>query len=593
MTDPSASERSPGDSSPVSEEIRIGIAGMTCAACVARAERALRALPGVDEVAVNLATASASVRFQPERMSPERIAQTIRAAGYEPIAPSDATEPEVPRAEQERAQLRRDLRLAAALTLPLVLISMGPMLVPGAMHWMTALAPAAVWHWVELALATPVLFWSGRRFLRHGLSELRHASPGMDSLVMLGSGAAYLYSLLAVTLPGLFPAGTAHLYFEAAAVIITLILLGRLLESTAKGRTSQAIRRLLDLRPKRALVLDARGKAVEMPAAAVVPGDLILVRPGERIPVDGELIDGASHVDESMISGEPLPVRKGPGDPVIGGTINQTGALRVRATRVGNATVLAQIVRLVAEAQSSKPPIQRVADRIAAVFVPLVMLTALLTALIWSWLGPQPALSHAFVAAVSVLLIACPCAMGLATPTAILVATGRGAALGILIRRGAALEALARVQTIVLDKTGTLTEGRPALTELIAIEQTQEEALRLAASLEHSSEHPVASAIVTAATARGLSLAPATQVQAVPGRGVSGQVAGQTVAVGTRRWMDELGVELEESASHAARLQAAGHSPIHLAVDGRVTALLAVTDPIKPGSAAAIARLRA
>ncbi|WP_201093923.1 heavy metal translocating P-type ATPase [Thiocystis minor] len=576
----------------MTRQIRLSVGGMSCASCVARVERAIQALPGVIEATVNLTTESATVTYRPATISRARIAQAIRAAGYEPREPEETAETDQERKEQEMVQLTRDLRFAVILTLPLVLIGMGPMVAPGLDGLMTRLAPRMLWHWLELALATPVLFWAGRRFLTRGLTELRHFSPGMDSLVMLGSSAAYLYSVLALTIPERFPAGTANLYFEAAAVIVTLILFGRYLEALAKGRTSQAIQRLVKLQPKTARILRANGES-DIPIDAVVPGDLIRVRPGERIPVDGTLTEGTSHLDESMLSGEPLPVRKRPGDDVIGGTINQTGAFLYRATRVGAETVLARIIQMVEDAQSGKPPIQRVADRIAAVFVPLVMAAALLTFGVWLWLGPTPALSYAFVTAVSVLLIACPCAMGLATPTAIMVASGRGAAMGILFRNGSALETLARVDTIVLDKTGTLTEGRPALTELIAYGLPEAEALALAAAVERHSEHPIAAAIVAAAKARTLSLAPAVEIEAVPGYGIRARVEAQRIAVGARRWMDRLAVPLDAAAGVAERLDAAGQTPIYVAADDRLIAVLVVTDPIKPDSQSAIAQLRA
>jgi P-type Cu+ transporter len=572
---------------PVTESVTLGIGGLKCASCVAGVERRLRALSGVLEADVNLSTESAKVVYLPATVSRERIAQTIRAAGYEARLPDQPQESDEIRQARELGRMRHDLLFAAALSLPLMLVSMGPMLLPGLHALMERLAPMAVWHWLEWLLATPVVFWSGRRFFSRGVKELTQFSPGMDSLVMLGSGAAYGYSLLALTLPQLFPAGSAHLYFEAAAVIVTLILLGRYLEAIAKGRTSQAIRRLLHLQPPTARVLDAEGET-EIPAEAVVPGDVLLVRPGERLPVDGTLIEGASHVDESMISGEPVPVRKEPGDAVIGGTLNQTGAFRYRATHVGADSVLARIVQLVQEAQSGKPPIQRLADRIAAVFVPVVMGIALLTFGVWLWLGPEPALSHAFVAAVSVLLIACPCAMGLATPTAILVASGRGAGLGLLFRQGAALETLARVDTVVFDKTGTLTEGRPALTELTAFGLDESAALVLAASVEQHSEHPLGAAIVAAARARGLSLSEAGEVEAHPGLGIRAQVDGQTVVVGARRWMEQLGVNLEPASVRGENSTA---TPIYVAVDSRLIAMLGVSDPIKSGSREAIRRL--
>lgn len=409
---------------PVIETASIGVGGMTCASCVARVERAIRALPGVIKATVNLSTESVSVDFLPDTINRARITQTIGEAGY--LAETEATVLDEGRERQERelAALERDLVLAGSLTAPLIAISMSPMFFPGVEVLMHDLLPKTVWHWLELLLATPVLFWAGRRFLVQGWAEIRHLAPGMNSLVMIGSSAAYLYSLLALLLPGMFPEGTANLYFEAAAVIVTLILLGRFLESLAKGRTSEAIRGLVRLQPREATVVREAGE-VEIPVEAVVTGDLVSVRPGERIPVDGIVVEGTSYVDESMISGEPVPVGKQVEDEVVGGTVNQTGAFRFRASRVGANTVLAQIIRLVEEAQAGKPPIQRLADRIAAIFVPIVMGTALITFAAWILFGPEPALSFAFVAAVSVLLIACPCAMGLATPTATMVATGR------------------------------------------------------------------------------------------------------------------------------------------------------------------------
>jgi Cu+-exporting ATPase len=575
---------------PVIETANIGVGGMTCASCVARVERAIKALPGVIEATVNLGTESATAEYLPATVSRERIAQAIREAGYEPAAAEQAPDAARDRQTSELRSLRRDLTVAAVLTLPLLLISMAPMFLPGVAALMLKLAAPVFWHWLELALATPVLLWAGRRFLVRGWAEMRHLSPGMDSLVVLGSWAAYLYSLLALTVPTLFPEGTANLYFEASAVIVTLILLGRYLEGVAKGRTSEAIRRLVGLQPKIARVVGADGET-EMPAEAVVPGDLIAVRPGERIPVDGTLTEGGSHVDESMISGEPVPVHKRPGDEVIGGTLNQTGAFRYRATRVGSDTVLAQIIRLVEDAQAGKPPIQRVADRIAAVFVPVVIGVAILTFLAWLWLGPQPVLSFAFVAAVSVLLIACPCAMGLATPTAIMVGTGRGAAMGILFRRGAALETLARVDRVVLDKTGTLTEGRPALTDLNAYGIADDAALALAAAVERHSEHPIAVALVDAAAQRELTLEAADDVEAVPGYGIRARIGGQRITVGARRFMDRLSIAVGVATDAAERLATEGKTPIYVAAEDRLIAVLAVADPIKASSKEAVARL--
>jgi len=575
---------------PVLESAHIRIGGMTCASCVARVERAINGLPGVLTASVNLGTGSAAVEYLPHTVSRERIAQAIREAGYEPAEQDPGSEKAPDRQVQELAALRRDLLVAVAFTLPLLVVSMGPMLLPLFGSWLSDLVPEPGWSWVELALATPVLLWAGRRFLVRGWTEIRHLNPGMDSLVMLGSWAAYGYSLLALTVPHLFPPGTAHLYFEASAVIVTLILLGRYLEAVAKGRTSEAIRRLIGLQPKTARVVRPDGE-VEIPADALVPGDLIALRPGERISVDGTLTEGGSYVDESMISGEPVPVHKGPGDEVVGGTVNQTGAFRYRATRVGADTVLAQIIRLVEDAQAGKPPIQRVADRIAAVFVPVVMAVALVTFLLWLWVGPQPPLAFAFVAAVSVLLIACPCAMGLATPTAIMVGTGRAAAMGILFRRGAALETLARADRIVLDKTGTITDGRPALTDLAAFGVEDMDALALAAAVERHSEHPVARAVFAAAAKRGLILEEAEYVEAVPGFGIAARVGTRQVALGARRFMDRLAVPVDAAAEVADGLAADGKTPIYVAAEGRLFAILAVADPVKTGSREAVKRL--
>ena len=579
---------------PVVETTTLAVRGMTCASCVARVERAIEALPGVLGATVNLSTESATLEYLPDSLNREAIAQAIHDAGYEAEAAVEDSvkEERQERQAQELALLKRDLLFAAALTLPLILIAMTPMFLPGARALMHGLLPAAVWHWLELLLATPVLAWAGRRFLVQGWAELRHLAPGMNSLVMIGSGAAYLYSLLVLVLPGLFPEGTANLYFEAAAVIVTLILLGRYLEALAKGRTSEAIRHLVRLQPKEARIVRQDGE-VDIPVAAVVPGDIVSVRPGERIPVDGVVVDGSSYIDESMISGEPVPVSKHTDDEVVGGTVNQTGAFRYRATRVGADTVLAQIIRLVEEAQAGKPPIQRLADRIAAVFVPIVMAMALAAFVAWLVLGPDPALSFAFVAAVSVLVIACPCAMGLATPTAIMVATGRGAAMGTLFRRGPALEALAGVDTLVLDKTGTITKGKPTLTEIRAYGMAQDEALALVAAVERYSEHPIAGAIAEAAQQQGLNIPEAHEVEAVPGHGIQALIDGTRVAVGSGRFMETLGVDIASASERVERLAAQGGTPVLAAVDGTLIALLFVTDPPKESSKAALVALHA
>src|SRR5690606_11817940 len=393
--------------------------------------------------------------------------------------PQDLSQPAPAADDDELAALRRQVRFAAVFTIPLVIVGMGKM-TPGLEQLFMQVMPHRGWMWLEWLLATPVLFVAGRRFFTSGYAELKHRSPGMNSLVMIGASAAYLYSVAALLIPLAFPAGTAETYFEAAGVIVTLILVGRYLEHIARGRTSAAIKKLLQLQAKTARVL-RDGEAVELPVEAVVPDDRILVRPGERIPVDGVVEDGQSYVDESMITGEPVPVAKAAGAELVGGTVNRNGALTFRATRVGADTVLSQIIRMVEAAQAEKPPIQQLADQIAGVFVPVVLVIAALTFGIWLGFGPQPALSFAFVTAVSVLLIACPCAMGLATPTAIMVGTGKGAELGVLFRKGAALETLAKVDTVVLDKTGTLTRGQLELTDLIVLDGDEAEVLALVA----------------------------------------------------------------------------------------------------------------
>ncbi len=575
---------------PRTAHLDLPVQGMTCAACVGRVERALLKLPGVLGASVNLATEKASVDYLPAQLGPGELRAAIESAGYR-VAPTPAaagTPGEQP--PQDRAA-RRDLLLAALLTLPLILIAMGPMLVPGLAPWMHGLARPAAWHWLELALATPVQFYAGRRFYRQGFAELRHLSPGMNSLIMLGSSAAWGYSTLALLAPGLFPAGTVQFYFEASAAIITLILAGKYLEGAARGRTSSAIRKLMRLQPAQARVV-RDGQELEIPIEALVPGDLILVRPGERIPTDGEVTEGSSYCDESMITGEPVPVLKGPGAEVTGGTVNGAGGLRLMATRVGAETLLAHIIRMVEDAQAGKPPIQQLADRIAGVFVPIVMAVATLTFLAWLGLGHESALSHAFVAGVSVLVIACPCAMGLATPTAIMVGTGRAAELGVLFRKGAALETLARLDTLVFDKTGTLTEGRPVLSRIRCFDTEEARLLGLAASLERRSEHPLGQALVEAAAARGLPAPAATDVQAEPGLGIQGKVDGHRLQIGSARYMQRLGIAAEPAATLAEAWSQAGETLLYCAIDGRLAGLLGVSDPIKEGAAETLHALR-
>jgi Cu+-exporting ATPase len=552
---------------PVVARAEIPVKGMTCAACVARVERAIGKLPGVLSVSVNLATEKAFVEYLPEAVSLARIRQAIREAGYEPLEVGEE-------AREKTPTYQKDLLLAFPFALLTLLLAKGPMVLP------LPHAPGLL----QTLTALPVLY-AGRRFFRQALAEARHLAPGMSTLVALGVGSAYLYSFLVLLFPKVFPEEARHLYFEAGAVILALVLLGKHLEEGAKGRASEAIRKLLALRPKTArLVQD--GEEKEIPAEALIPGDLVRVLPGERIPADGVVVEGRSHVDESMLTGEPIPKAKGPGDQVVGGTVNGEGALLVRVSRAGEATVLAQMARMVEEAQGHKPKAQELADRIAAVFVPVVLGIALFTFLLWLFLGPG--LAHAFVAALSVLLIACPCAMGLATPTAIAVATGRAAQMGLIFRKGTALETLARADTVALDKTGTLTLGRPTLVQVLPLGLSREEALRLAAALERNSEHPIARAVLEAA--KDLPLPQAQEVRALPGEGVEGRVEGRRLHLGGPALMARLGVPLPKEAQ---ALPEEGYTPLYLAEEGRLLTAFAVSDPPRPEAQEAVAALKA
>ncbi|MCG5527384.1 MULTISPECIES: cation-translocating P-type ATPase [Halorhodospira] len=570
--------------------VELSVEGMSCASCVARVERIAQRLPGVSEASVSLATERASIAYDPARVSPATIAEALTRGGFR-ASPRKSDEAAAAGRDRELSGLWRDLVLAAALTVPLVLVAMGPMLWPALADAMAALAPDRAWLWVEWALATPVLAWAGRRFFSHGLPALRRLAPEMNTLVMLGTSAAWCYSTAVLVAPGLFPEEARGVYFEAIGVIITLVLVGRYLELKSRGRASQAIQRLMALQAPTARV-ERDGAVREVPVEEVQPGERVLVRPGERVPVDGEVIEGSSYVDESMVTGEPVPTARGAGDEVIGGTINGSGAFAFRATRVGGDTVLGQIVRMVEGAQASKPPIQSLVDRVAGVVVWGAIFLALGAVVLWTMLGFG--IDHALVVAAAVLLIACPCAMGLATPMAIMVGTGRGAEQGILFRRGAAFQASAGVDTVVLDKTGTLTEGRPALTELVPGGDWQyDEVLAQAAAVEAHSEHPLGVAVVAAAQERGLAVPAAEQVEAVAGFGIRGRVAGTDVAVGARRYMEQLGADIEpDQAAEADALARRGRTPMYVAVDRRVAGLVAVSDPIKDGAVDAVAALQ-
>jgi Cu+-exporting ATPase len=584
-------------SSPPAEpqsKIELALDGMSCAACATRIERALGEVPGVARASVNFATARASVMLDSAAApAPEALVAAVEDAGYgarllaageraggATAAASASVTEDRERAAREahvRAQ-RRALVLAAGLSLPVAVLSNLPML--GALHESSGL------NLLLLVLTTPVQFVAGWQFLRNGANAVRHGFANMDVLVAMGTLAAYAYSAVATFAGG-------HVYFDTAAVIITLILLGRFFEARAKGRTSEAIRRLMGLSPKTARLL-RDGVEVDVPVDTLRVGDWFLVRPGERIAVDGVVEAGQSSVDESMLTGESLPVDKAPGAPVIGATVNQRGSLTVRATRVGAETALAQIIRLVEEAQGGKAPIQRLADRISAVFVPIVIAIAALTFGGWLLLGPGPdRLTPALLATVAVLVIACPCALGLATPTAIMVGTGRGAELGILIRGPEVLEAVKRLDVVVLDKTGTVTEGRPRLTDVSPAPAGDEtRLLRAAASAERASEHPLGEAIVAGARERGLVLDEPEAFEAVPGGGVTARVAGEEIVVGTRALLQARGLDVDGLLDAADRLEREGKTAMLVAVGGKPAGVLAVADTVKPTSGDAIAGLR-
>ena len=620
----------------------LAIGGMTCASCVARNEKALRRVPGVIKATVNLATEKATVEYLPGVAGRDELVAAVRRAGYEVAEPAhraaagrgggkagaaaeatgetdedlaaegaagEGVDPDALARRAAYLRLRRKVVVGAILSALVFAGSMGFAFVPG---FLTN-------GWVLWALATPVQFWVGRQFYRAAFAAARHGGTTMDTLVVMGSSAAYLYSAAGVLFPGFFDHHGlgVPMYFDSAALIITLILLGRLLESRARSQTGAAIRALIGLQPRTARVV-RDGLETDVPVAEVVHDDLVRVRPGERIPVDGVVVEGSSAVDEAMLTGEPLPVEKGAGDEVIGATMNTSGTFTFRATRVGAETALAQIVRLVEQAQGARPPIARLADVIASWFVPAVIAMAGATFVIWLLAGPQPALNYALINAIAVLVIACPCALGLATPTAVMVGTGKGAENGVLIRDGASLELAHALQTIVLDKTGTITEGRPAVTDVLlsrgggtpAAVSSPDELLRLVAAAERGSEHPLGAAIVLAAAERGLEPPAAVDFSATAGHGVRARVAGHEVLAGNERLMatgnvvgygrdaagdmttgDQAGSAMSGDGMVAAELAGAGKTPVYVAVDGRLAGLIAIADRVKPGAADAIGRL--
>ena len=566
--------------------IRLSIGGMSCAGCVATVEKTLKSVPGVSEAAVNFAEHTASITGTADAKA---LIGAVVAAGYE------AAELRSRAAEEEKAaaesayyrSLQRKTLVAGMVAVPLFVGEMF-MLLP-ALH-----SPGGRLYGLIAGLVTlVVLVYSGGHFFRGAWKSFRNHNANMDTLIALGTGAAWVYSMAVVAAPQLVPTLAQHAYFEAAAVIIALINLGQVLEIRARGKTSQAIKRLIGLQPRTARVL-RDGKELDVPIEEVGLNETVRVRPGEKIPVDGALLDGRSNVDESMLTGEPLPVAKKTGDAVTGGTLNVSGSFLFRTTRIGEDTVLARIIEMVRRAQNSKPAIGRLADKISAVFVPSVLIIATVTFLVWFNIGPAPVIGFALVATMTVLVIACPCALGLATPISIIVGVGKAAESGILIRNGEALQQASRLTTIVLDKTGTVTEGHPAVVGIIAAEGwTEEEVLRLAASIEAGSEHPLAQAVVQAATARSLVLAPANGFDAFAGFGVRAQIDGKSVLLGNPRLMERTGVDIAALYNHAHTAALLGQTPIYLAVEGKVAGIVAIADPIKRDSQAAIARLHA
>ncbi|HEX2193353.1 MAG TPA: heavy metal translocating P-type ATPase [Candidatus Limnocylindria bacterium] len=576
-------------SSPL-HEVSLPVEGMTCAACVSRVERHLGRADGVAQASVNLATERATVRYDPARIDRAGLVKAIEAAGYEvPVEPAAAEAADERLAgERTRAAERRELLWSALAATGIGVAMMAVTLWPGGVPW--PMERVNVW---MLAPATFVQFVLGRGFLLRAARGLRHGELTMDTLVSLGTLAAYGYSLVVTLLPeDMMEAGlSGETYYDSAAVIVGLVLLGRWLEARARGQAAGAVRALLRLRPTTARVL-RDGREADVPLDQVRVGDLVRVRPGDRVPVDGEIVEGASAVDESTLTGESVPVEKGAGDAAIAGTLNASGSFVMRATRVGSETTLAQIVRLVELAQGSKPPIQRVADAVTGWFVPVVVGLAALAFAGWLLVGPEPRLPFALSAAIAVLIIACPCAMGLATPTAIMVGTGKGAEAGILVRDGLALEAAERISVVVLDKTGTLTRGTPALVATLPVGLAPDQVLRLAAAVERGSEHPLAEAVVAGAETRSITIPAAHGFDSEPGRGVSAWVEGRQVVVGTAAFLAEGGVDVAMLEPRAVEQAAAGRTPVLVAIGGRPAGVLALADPVKPESAEAVRRLQ-
>ena len=593
------------DAGASSQSADLPLLGMHCSACAVRIEKALNKTAGVEDCNVNFATTRATVTYDPAQTDPAKLREAVQKAGYDAIVQEPTNEGVAPAQSLQDAEIeardkefndqKRKFIIALILTIPVAVMAMGGHLSPA----LERLFNFPGRYYVELALTTPVLFWAGREFFTGAWAAARHRSADMNTLVAIGTLAAYLYSIVATFAPSLL-AVAAHsngghgnaptgVYYEVAAIVITLILMGRLLEAKARAQTGSAIRALMGLQAKTARV-ERDGQEMEIPIEEVRAGDVVTVRPGEKIPVDGEVVSGESSVDESMLTGEPLAVKKAAGDTVIGATLNKTGSFRFKATKVGSDTVLQGIVRLVQQAQGSKAPIQKLADTVAGFFVPVVILLAIAAFVVWFVAAPTDSrLTLALLTSVSILVIACPCALGLATPTAIMVGTGRGAQNGILIKGGQALETAHQLSAIVLDKTGTITQGQPSVTDIVAPDYDEVELLRLAASAESGSEHPLGEAMVRDAKDKGLKLVPVEAFEAVAGHGIEARVEGRQIVIGNAKLMRERGLAPDEKTSDA--LASDGKTPVFVALDGKFAGIIAIADPIKEGSRAAIEKL--
>jgi Cu+-exporting ATPase len=597
-TTPAPAEAPANTGAQATETARISVEGMHCASCVARIESELARTPGVVEAAVNLTSEQATVSYRPREADLAALEQAVQRAGYKP-RPA-ATEGEDPIERQERGRereyrtLMRKFWFAAVISVPVLVLSYPDLFGLDRWSFFAKGSDSLWWVWRALGLVTlPVMVWAGGQFYTGAWQALRHRSANMHVLIAVGISAAWLYSTVAVWWPGIFPkASLAQEYYDVSAVVVALVTLGMALEVKAKGRSSEAIRKLVGLQAKTARVI-RDGRELDIPVEEVIVGDTVAVRPGEKVPVDGVISSGESSLDESMVTGESLPVDKSAGDEVIGATINKTGAFRFRATKVGKDTALASIVRMVGDAQATKLPIQRIVDQVAGVFAPAVMIAAIAAFVVWFNLGPTPVLAYAVIVAVTVLIIACPCALGLATPTSLTVGMGKGAEQGVLFRGGDALQAARELDVVVLDKTGTITHGKPALTDVITTGDFDEHTvLRLAAAVERDSEHPLAQAIVSGATERGIEPPAPTRFEAVPGHGVDADVEDHAVLLGNRKLMGDRGIEVDELDQRADGLAGEGKTPMYVAIDGRPAGLVAVADTIKPDSVAAIERLR-